>query len=1084
MLAIFVPTTFFGHLSPALAQEATDTSSTTDTQGTTGTADANTTDETTSIKVITEAGNYETTKLADDVTIKGTNGNINDLGGQATVQFYNPNIGPNTETPFPINRITNEATIDNSWGSKDGQSGKFGGAIKLTNVDGTFTNNGKLIYENKNADGDNGGKSAAFTLTTDSENCGGLVPKGCKDNDYNVKLINNGTIKGTNNLNAIRAAKSYSNDTAVFKLANYGVVDGNISITTDINSAILNVYDGSVFQNGIISAGTSIFDRNINFIDYGSQQSKRTDFSSNITGSWNVFVGEGADVVLSGENSYRGSTLVEGGTLTIIKPKALSSSTDITIKKSKNRKGVLDLKGNNIKTKKKITLNSGDISGTPLQIIEGSALIKNGSIEGTITSLGGVLENISSADMNVESGRTFIRNMMSGASLGNVVVTGGQLWAQDDANLSASNRITDLTLETTNEPPNLNFNASGGLQGSVEDGLVLGLGTNKGSALTVSGTFTYNSGNIFLYAPSSINPSSYEGDWKVFDFKKGDLTPEKYQEMFSNTYMMVEDSEGNIGYYQFNSDGSVNPINGTSQLLRSVALEEGSMILAVGKVDLDDNQQNNNDNSGESVEEEIEDEIIDEIITGDDNLDTNENQDGDSTGDGGGTIDFGKGLLEDIVINKGVWTKRELVEIVKRGLLPRNIDGAGESLANFNNLLTDTIFERTPMRQFKEVDVAVVQPTVELEVEPSIEPSQEPVRGLWSKSSEIDDQKADAYLDQTTKPMVIADAHTAAEHQNETIITINGITYEEKKSLTAEYADRDGVRGWFRGFGGRSGDYNGESDTLFNRYSISGGGGVLGADVSISESFQLGAYANYGNISLTQRNGIEGLGGGWNADGWGGGITADYSTNNFYVQGMLGATGFSGQQRRNIKEYGSLFDAQTAKGEKSATSMLGALRIGAPMQSGNTYIEPQFTASWTGNNENSFSESTDNSALGLSYKQRNTNYLQTALGVKFAWPIDTGTTGLMTPSIRVGWLADWNMGNESQTIGLDFTDKTYSISSNQENQNGALIEAGLDYSVAQIQSTSVKAYLRGGAEVWGGNRGTNWRASGGMTFQF
>ena len=145
-------------------------------------------------------------------------------------------------------------------------------------------------------------------------------------------------------------------------------------------------------------------------------------------------------------------------------------------------------------------------------------------------------------------------------------------------------------------------------------------------------------------------------------------------------------------------------------------------------------------------------------MTGNDNLATEENQDGDSTADGGGTIDFEDNLLEDIVIENGLWTKRDLVEIVKRGLLPRNIDGAGQSLANFNNLLTDTIFERTPMRQFKEVDVAVVQPTAELEVEPSIEPSQEPVRGLWSKSSEIDDQKADAYLDQTTKPMVIADS--------------------------------------------------------------------------------------------------------------------------------------------------------------------------------------------------------------------------------------------------------------------------------------------------------------------------------------
>ena len=91
---------------------------------------------------------------------------------------------------------------------------------------------------------------------------------------------------------------------------------------------------------------------------------------------------------------------------------------------------------------------------------------------------------------------------------------------------------------------------------------------------------------------------------------------------------------------------------------------------------------------------------------------------------------------------------------------------------------------------------------------------------------------------------------------------------------------------------------------------------------------------------------------------------------------------------------------------------------------------------------------------------------------------------MFTPSVKLAWLGDWNMGNEDQTIGFGFTDKTYSVGSNQENQNGGLIEAGIDYSVAEIESTTVKAYLRGGAEVWGGNRGTNWRASGGMTFQF
>ena len=465
----------------------------------------------------------------------------------------------------------------------------------------------------------------------------------------------------------------------------------------------------------------------------------------------------------------------------------------------------------------------------------------------------------------------------------------------------------------------------------------------------------------------------------------------------------------------------------------------------------------------------------------------NPNLDEGDVGLGGDGISADDGLAQDIAKQFQIMSAEDLAEGVRRAFLPRNIDAAGQAMANYNNLLADTIFERTPMRRFTEVEVAAVEPVTELEVEPVVEPAAEPVRGLWSKSGELNDAVAGEYLEQKVdpQPLVIADAQIAADHQEQHLIEVNGKTYAENDSLTAEYADVEGVRGWFRGFGGSSGDYNGETGTVYNPYGISGGGGVVGADVSLSESFQLGAYANYGDISLWQTNSGETFGGGgWNADGWGGGITADYWTNNFYVQGLLGATGFSGEQRRTINEYGATYTAGTAKGEKSSSSMVGALRIGAPFQSGSTYFEPQFTATWSGNNENRFSESADDDRLGLTYKGRNTNYLQTALGMKFAWPMKTGETGLLTPSVKLAWLGDWNMGNEDQTIGFGFTDKTYSVGSNQENQNGGLIEAGLDYSVAKIESTTVKAYLRGGAEVWGGNRGTNWRASGGMTFQF
>ena len=76
------------------------------------------------------------------------------------------------------------------------------------------------------------------------------------------------------------------------------------------------------------------------------------------------------------------------------------------------------------------------------------------------------------------------------------------------------------------------------------------------------------------------------------------------------------------------------------------------------------------------------------------------------------------------------------------------------------------------------------------------------------------------------------------------------------------------------------------------------------------------------------------------------------------------------------------------------------------------------------------------------------------------------------------------MNNEDQTIGYAFTDKTVGVAPLEEDQSGVLLEAGLDYTMANINSGSWRLYVRGGAEVWGGERGTDWRASGGMTWQF
>ena len=110
--------------------------------------------------------------------------------------------------------------------------------------------------------------------------------------------------------------------------------------------------------------------------------------------------------------------------------------------------------------------------------------------------------------------------------------------------------------------------------------------------------------------------------------------------------------------------------------------------------------------------------------------------------------------------------------------------------------------------------------------------------------------------------------------------------------------------------------------------------------------------------------------------------------------------------------------------------------------------------------------------------------LRTGSGVKWAWPIDAGQRAEWVPSLKLAWLADWDLGNQGQSIDYSFSDRSVSFSPQQEHQNGALVEVGLDYSIANINAVSMKVYANGGAELWGGDRGTTWRATGGVTFQF
>ena len=195
------------------------------------------------------------------------------------------------------------------------------------------------------------------------------------------------------------------------------------------------------------------------------------------------------------------------------------------------------------------------------------------------------------------------------------------------------------------------------------------------SGVDTGGKFVYNSGNIYILTPVvSGSPESYEGFWNVIDFSEADLSSNKYSEMFANTYLLFVSPDGkDYQYVEFKSDGE--PLK-PEELTRKVSLTKGSLRVEVG---------------GPNPDIKFPDTEIP--------------------------------LPPEIVEPFPLLTAKQITDVTRRGLLPRNVDGAGQALSTFNNLLSDTVFERMPMRQFTEVDAEVEKVVVPEEDERlSLEP--------------------------------------------------------------------------------------------------------------------------------------------------------------------------------------------------------------------------------------------------------------------------------------------------------------------------------------------------------------------------
>ena len=121
--------------------------------------------------------------------------------------------------------------------------------------------------------------------------------------------------------------------------------------------------------------------------------------------------------------------------------------------------------------------------------------------------------------------------------------------------------------------------------------------------------------------------------------------------------------------------------------------------------------------------------------------------------------------------------------------------------------------------------------------------------------------------------------------------------------------------------------------------------------------------------------------------------------------------------------------------------------------------------------------------FNLKQFSRETKYAQTQLAIKIAFPFSFSENQQLLPLLRVGWIKDWNKTLSDQKIGYNFTSQEISIPSGNQATSGLTAECGIDYSISNQNGPSYKAYLRGGVDIWGGSRGTDFQISGGLTIQ-
>ncbi len=287
---------------------------------------------------------------------------------------------------------------------------------------------------------------------------------------------------------------------------------------------------------------------------------------------------------------------------------------------------------------------------------------------------------------------------------------------------------------------------------------------------------------------------------------------------------------------------------------------------------------------------------------------------------------------------------------------------------------------------------------------------------------------------------------------------------------------------WTKAFSGTNSPFhfNNTDHGEYGNWHSTHKGFLLGVTYKTEHNKLLSIFGNHGtaNVDFLDQGGGE-----WAPTGNGFGVAFGKQTDNYYADLVLSNTSFNGQHRRGLVPVGD-FIGGSAKGNKSTTSYGAALRMGTKRKMNGFIINPEISGTFNHNIDHEWVE-TGGDPFDLKYSKYSDNFLLTAASIRLSKELKLSRSHSLTPSIKTGWLTDWDLNNQPARVTNIKNGQTITIAPDQNNEHGLLIEGGLRLTPSTQQNSALGMEFLYGIKLWRERqKDPDWKASIGLTYQF